>query len=112
MRSWLCCAGAVALAWRPSVGLLHAAKRRHLRDLADRLERIVAAVESALAAPRVLKGELAAAVNQEARWAQAELYNLCAFIGSMPLFGLNDRRKRRDLASDKRLDGGALLARK
>ena len=62
------------------LALLHAAKRRHVRDLAERLERIIAAVEAALAAPRVLKGELAAAINQEARWAQAELYSLCAFL--------------------------------
>lgn len=64
--------------------LLHAAKRGHLRDFASRLERMIAAIEDALAAPRVLKGELAAAINMEARWAHAELRNLCAFIEPAP----------------------------
>lgn len=64
--------------------LLYAAKRRHLKDLTGRLEGIIDAIEGALSAPRVLKGELAAAIKMEARWARAELYNLVTFLEPAP----------------------------
>lgn len=69
--------------------LLHAAKKDCLSDLVDRLERMIREVEDALKSPRLLKGKLVAAILQEARWARAELYNLCAFIEP----GAGDRSK-------------------
>ncbi len=64
--------------------LLHAAKKNHLPEVRNRIERIIAAIEDALAAPRLLKGKLAETITMEARWAQVELYNLCAFIEPAP----------------------------
>src|SRR5690606_9615412 len=50
----------------------------------ERIERIICEIEDALAASRLLKGKLAEAITMEARWVQAELYNLCAFIEPAP----------------------------
>src|SRR5690606_6056437 len=67
---------------------LHAAKRFRLRDLAERLEGILGAVEGALAPAadggRVLKGALAEAIVIPARHARLELLNLCAFLVPSP----------------------------
>lgn len=63
---------------------LHAAKKEHLTHVTERIERIIIAVEDALSAPRLLKGKLIDATMMEARWARAELYNLCAFIEPAP----------------------------
>lgn len=64
--------------------LLHAAKKDRLPEVRDRIDRIIVEIEAAVAAPRLLKGKLADEIKMEARWAQAELYNLCAFVGPAP----------------------------
>lgn len=66
---------------------LHAAKRRRLQALVERLEGIVAAVEATLPPPaggRVLKGALAYAIVREARHARLELLDLCAALEVSP----------------------------
>jgi hypothetical protein len=64
---------------------LHDGKRNHINELTAVLESIIAAIDSALSADRLVKSHLVEQVLKDARWARLSLLNLGAYIEPVDL---------------------------